>query len=272
MGALVCVFAAACGGNNGGAPDAPYADAHADGAVTFDAAQCVPAPANLKGRWRGEGNAKDSLGLYDGVAQGALAYDTGRFGQAFKLNGTDAAVKIDDGDALWPTGSFTVIAWVKPPNSGNYETIVGKNECGGACPTGATARVQLYIEDAGFPYLSVRSSATGAGLHAAVYGTAINDSAWHMVAGVRDVTGGQLLIYVDDKAPGTTAITGEALMPLSNTDGESDPMLIGAIYNDSATTLNEPSSALIDEVAVFDRALTAQELATLYTTAGGICP
>jgi len=271
--ALALVFGPACGGNNTNLVDASSIDAGGDANVAFDAASCVPAPAGLTGRWRGEGNTKDSLGAYDGVAQGGLTYGTGRFGMAFHFDGTDAAVSIDDGDALWPTGSFTVVAWVKPPNSGKYEAIVGKNECGGAtCPTGTSAHVELYIEDGGFPYLRVRTSETGAAYHSAVYGTAINDDQWHMVAGVRDVTGGNLLVYVDDKAPGMQAITGEALLPLKNTDGEIDPMLIGANTGDNGTKLVDLSSALIDEVAVFDRALTQQELATLYATVGGICP
>lgn len=270
VGILVCALFAACGGNKGGSPDARTGDGGADAAASFDAPPCIT-QTGLTGRWRGEGNANDSLGLYNGVAQGALTYDTGRFGQAFKLNGTDAYVSIDDGDALWPSGSFSVLAWVKLTNTGNYQAIVSKQECGSNCSAGASAQILLELEDGGMPFFRFRSGASGAGLHTVYGGSAIDDGTWHMVVGVRDVTGGMEYAYIDDKAPGTNAITGEALEALTNANGQSDPAVIGGYHEEDGTNIVDLNAGMIDEVAVIDRALTAQEIAAIYHAAGGIC-
>jgi len=231
---------------------------------------CASAPM-LRGMWRAEGNTNDSTGNYNGVAQGGLAYAAGKIGQAFQGNGTDAIVKIDDNEALWPTGDFSVLAWVKV-TSGSYQTILHKSDCWGTCPATARSQFLLYMEDSGLAYFRFQSGASGNASHEISAATNIGDGNWHLVVGVRDVVNGQQLIYVDDHAADTSAISGEALTALQNGDAESDPMVIGAYEAGGATTLNQFDSGLIDEVAVLHHALTAAEVLAIFNSPGGICP
>ena len=47
---------------------------------------------NLYAVYKAENNANDSLGTYNGTAQGGLTYTTGKSGNAFVFNGVNADI------------------------------------------------------------------------------------------------------------------------------------------------------------------------------------
>ena len=74
--------------------------------------------------------------------------------------------------------------------------------------------------------------------------------AWHHVAGVLDSRG--MLLYMDGQLPGRNAEPFRM--------GSACPLIIGANDNEPQRHFN----GLIDEVMVFRRALSAEEIADLY--------
>jgi hypothetical protein len=62
--------------------------------------------------YKGESNANDSLGAYNGTVQGGLTYGTGKSGNAFVGNGTTGYVKLPTGAFNSLTGDFSVSGWV----------------------------------------------------------------------------------------------------------------------------------------------------------------
>src|ERR1700751_5992950 len=78
---------------------------------------CVSAPAGMVAWWPGDGNANNLLiGGNNGTLEGSVTFTSGRVGQAFNLNGTNADVKITASPAL-NVGSgngFTIDAWINP--------------------------------------------------------------------------------------------------------------------------------------------------------------
>src|SRR5437764_1334327 len=132
------LFVAACG-SVAATPDAKPvvvdAPIGADAPPGIDAATCAPAPAGLAARWRGENNANDDQGLFNGTVNGNIAYTPGKHGSAFLLDGSTAYITADDGDTLWPTGSFSIEGWIKTGSAPAAAVAVWiKYGCGGtAC-------------------------------------------------------------------------------------------------------------------------------------------
>ena len=84
---------------------------------------CDPPPSGLVGWWRAEGDTTDSMGLNNGSAMGALAYDTGEVGQAFSLDGSSSYVFIPNSLFLNPPGSFSMDAWIYPAQDGDQKIL-----------------------------------------------------------------------------------------------------------------------------------------------------
>jgi hypothetical protein len=97
----------------------------------------------------------------------------------------------------------------------------------------------------------------------------INDGQWHHVAGVYDGT--NMFLYVDGTLDVSMPATG--LIPQN-----SDPVAIGANVQAYVPPCgcNEPGyffNGLIDEVSIYNRALTAQEIQAIYNAGiSGKCP
>ncbi len=71
-------------------------------------------PEGLLGLWKGEGNADDSFGGHHGAWTGPSAYGAGRSGRAFRFDGRGRAmIRIPDAPGLH-ADEFTVTAWIQP--------------------------------------------------------------------------------------------------------------------------------------------------------------
>ena len=72
--------------------------------------------------YNAENNTNDALNTYNGTEQGGLTYTTGKIGNAFIFNGTNAYVSLPN-DSLNFTGDFTISAWVYP-TAGTPQSIL----------------------------------------------------------------------------------------------------------------------------------------------------
>lgn len=61
--------------------------------------------------YKAESNANDSLGVYNGTAQGGLTYTTGKSGNAFTGNGTNAFVSMVNNSFNF-TGDYSISVWL----------------------------------------------------------------------------------------------------------------------------------------------------------------
>jgi hypothetical protein len=85
-----------------------------------------------------------------------------------------------------------------------------------------------------------------------------NDDDWHMVVGVRDQHAGTMSIYVDAVEVNETP---EGSRDLSN----AGDLNIGISYS-----LNAPFNGIIDDVRIYDRALSPNDVADLYASASPV--
>jgi alpha-tubulin suppressor-like RCC1 family protein len=212
---------------------------------------CTPPPAGIVSWWAGEGNANDSIGTNNGTLVNGAGFTNGEVGQAFSFNGTSSHVTIPDSPSLDSfTNNITVETWIKvnhlTPNS-DWEGIVTKGDYSWRLLATAGAKT-VYFGATGASPLDVTGSRN------------VNDGQWHHVAATYDGT--NMSLYVD----GTLDVSHPASGSIIQT---SDPVGLGYCAN---IPFNYSFDGLVDEVSLYNRALTASEIQAIYAAgSGGKC-
>jgi hypothetical protein len=246
VGWLAIVACAGCGRIG-------FADRDASSLDTIDGAPQGYALAILAdhpvGYWRlGEASgliARDASGNgFDGAYQGGVTL--GRPGAlandgdtAVSLDGTTGFVRIPNSPRLDSLTVASAEGWVRGGTSN------GDQEIWSAWDGGATGYQLIYNNGTAGVW-------SGNGIVNAP--TAITDTNWHHVAGVWDTTTGRL--YVD----GVLSATGAIQFTTTTLDNQIGTQCQGA----NSTTCNDYRTGDIDEVAVYDYALSAATIATHY--------
>ncbi len=154
---------------------------------------CIPPPSDLVAWWTGDGNALDYQGDNNGTAHGGVTFPTGKVGEAFGLNGTDAYVSVPNNDNFNPTGPFSVDVWI---NANSQQTsaqslIIDKSH-GFTDSTGWA----IQTNPDGTAYFFYGTGGSGSNdFHGSSTQASILDGQWHHLAGVW--TGTEIMIYED---------------------------------------------------------------------------
>ncbi|MFT4297507.1 MAG: LamG domain-containing protein [Micropruina sp.] len=223
-------------------------------------AALVRSTAKVAHLWRlGEttgARAVDSVGDAHGENVGEV---TGQAGALNEPNGSyrgTATGKVTTSDAEKAPTSVTVEAWVKTTSTRGGR-IVGFGHNSASTARGGRTDRQLYLDDSGRPHFMINDGSVRT-----VGGeTAINDDQWHHVVGTVDRQGLQLFVdgvrvARDQRYYKTKAYLGYWRIGADQTAGlasrPSDQGLVG----------------LIDEVAVYNRALSLTEIQARIVTSG----
>ncbi len=161
---------------------------------------------------------------------------SGRYGNAVSFNGTSSRVA---GPTFTLPQTFTILAWIHNPSNQLYETVVsvGQNR-------------DLYLENGQVVF-------EGGGTLRR-FGQAIPNGAWHHVAVVATET--ETLAYLDGEPLGTSA-AGVA-------DEFTGVLQVGSF--NWFGTWGDFFSGTLDEVRIYDRALTIPEVQMEMNAAGGV--
>ncbi len=207
------------------------------------------APAGLVGWWPGDGDPQDLVAGNHGAGQGGVFYSAAQVGQGFTFNSDDDRVVISHRTPFNPVSpGFSLHFWVKGGQSQPQSicALVEKSH-GFSDNTGwafqavaASGLVAINIGDGSSSWPGVQST------------NDVLDNQWHHVAGVWDGTAVRL--YVDAVPQGTSALTG----PANNTRAVN----LGFAWGGG--TAQRFFRGQIDEVAIYNRALSSTELASLW--------
>lgn len=191
------------------------------------------------------------------VGQTGLAAQFVRVPAGGGLRTLDGAPELDAG-----LGNFAIAAWVRFFSaSGGRRAIVDKH----GPDVGSGGGYSLMLEDS---YLRLQMTAAGMPRSAASFWVAnrtrIDDGRWHHVAAVVDRTAQVPELYVDGKLE----TLGTRRGPMINGSISSgSPLNVGAFSNEPSDTIGA-----LDEVAIFNSALTATEVQSLFDAAAtGFC-
>ena len=223
---------------------------------------CLPVPAGLVAWWRGNGNANDAIGANNGHFAGA--YADGKVDSAFVITSTDY-VSVPSADAL-NLAAVSVEVWFRRDTTlAAYDPIVkkageGSASCEGCSPSlmadgyslefGETSQVHFYVYTAGAP------PSAPPGWHSSP-GKVVVDGSWVHAVGVYDGSS-QLGLYINGAPVGFSAANG----PIT---ASGNPLMFG---RDPSNPTTRAFNGLIDEVSLYNRALTATEVQALYAAGG----
>ncbi|MES9943324.1 MAG: DUF4347 domain-containing protein, partial [Candidatus Thiodiazotropha sp.] len=216
----------------------------------------------LQGHWAFDANAADSSGNnYHGTLTNGASIDTNVAtnivgGGKLSVDGINDYADLSSHIAGFSgLGQGTVAAWVNTTSSAAQYifSIYDRSLSSDANIGMINGEFYYYAQNWGEGILlNVQAN------------TPINDGAWHHVAVTVDGSGNSL--YVDG-----VQMTGAAITYLNGTSATSaffndvdfiDDMQIGSI-DDTMTGIVNPTNGFIDEVRVYDRALTAADMAEL---------
>ncbi len=219
--------------------------------ITFTGAgtSVVPASAasNLISHWSADGDATDSQGNNSGTLENGAGFAPGEIGQAFNFQ-NGSYVNAGTSASLAPA-TITVEYWIygRSVNS-DYTQPISR---WGHNTSSPDSWIFDYAPNDDFYFSVVNTSGTqaNAGTTAPL---ALN--AWHFIAGTYNGT--TVSLYVDGQLAGTAALTG-AIQNNSSTTS------IGTKFADGTTHYS--FNGLVDDVGIYNRALTPSELSSIYT-------
>jgi hypothetical protein len=193
--------------------------------------------------------AQSAIGTgLNGTLNGATWTTQGRFGSALQFDGVNDWVTVNDANALDLTTGMTLEAWVYPTASGAaWRNVLIKERAGGEA-------YNLYANTpSSVPTVYViRADQTGTPLNA--NGTAgLPLNSWSHLAATHDGT--TLRLYVNGVQVGTRAVSGALLTST------------GALRIGGNSVWGEFFQGRIDEVRIYNRALSAAEIQTDMATA-----
>ncbi|HZI33848.1 MAG TPA: LamG domain-containing protein, partial [Candidatus Binatia bacterium] len=214
---------------------------------------CTPPPSGLVGWWKGDGSAMDSVSANNGTLVHA-AYTNGVVGEAFSFDpesypyGTYTGVQVADKPAYALTNSLTIEGWVRPRGDGYVIFFRGDHRPGmDPYALSMQANNQLVFEI---------TDATG---NNETLRTVVPYQQWTHVAATLDGSTGLMRIYTNGLL--ATQITTDvrpfgALLP-----DQSPGIGIGNV-NDGGN--NFPFYGDIDEISLYNRALSQSEVQAIY--------
>jgi len=207
---------------------------------------------SLYAAYKAESNADDSLGVYNGTAQGGLTYGTGVSGSDFVFNGTNAYVSLAN-NSLNFTTDFSVSAWINLANITGTKVIIGNLL---QTPITRGWRFEVSADTLGL-YIFDASSNTF--LQAG--GSPLSASTWYHVVFTR-LGSTRTRIYVN----GSSSISNsDTRNPVNDTTMYTT---IG-VNQFGSSNFSGYFNGSIDEVYVWNREITADEVTELYNSGSG---
>jgi uncharacterized repeat protein (TIGR03803 family) len=210
--------------------------------TTLTVLSCDPPPAGMVAWWTGDSNANDVFDRVNGSLEDGATNAPGLVDGAFFLP-PGGYVSVPDSPVLDMTSTITVEAWINQQSQlGPYDPVVKKAGAGGG----------YSMEFAGTGVVAFWVYINGVGWQGTSGGSVVTNQ-WTHLAGSYDGTA--LRIFVNGVQVNSGGLSG-ALLPSSS------PLNLG---RDPSNT-NRLFDGFIDEVSIYDRALSSNEIAAIYAS------
>jgi hypothetical protein len=196
--------------------------------------------------------AYDALGNYNGTNNGATVNQSGKIGKAYSFDGTNDYVQIGDADLFdINNNNFSINLWINPSSWTGTMGIVSKS-----VDIGSSKGWVLY-RDSVSNKLEFRLN-DGSMKKATFTSSSISSGSWKMISIVYSDTNGNVILYEDGSYVQTVSISaGDCRTTADITLGFAD-------------SWNAYFPGLIDEVGMWNRALSSTEVGELYNSGYGL--
>lgn len=202
--------------------------------------------------------AYDALENYNGTNNGATVNQAGKIGKAYDFDGVTDYVS---SAAPISFGAFSISAWVKADNLNNFRTVYGGRYNSSGNPL---VQLRFYNSKIGIEMRSNTNSGTGTGYLNTYGSTTLSTGTWYYVILTYDDSGA-VKIYLDGDTSTpevSTTYSGGTWSNINEWHIGDGPGLLGSDENFFDGT--------IDEVGVWNRALSSTEVAELYNSGTGL--
>lgn len=225
-----------------------------------------PLLTGLYAVYKAESNANDSLGTYNGTAQGGLTYTTGKSGNAFTFNGSTSRIDLPTASFNSLTTDFSVSAWTLfPTGYAGVDAIPIFNNMSATSWFFAAGGFWITIFGDVIQFRIGDKSTTSILTYATAFSMGYNT--FFHIAVTR--SNGRSRIYLNGTL---VASNTDALNPVYYTSGvNTTTPTIGAIKmpNGVQDGYYAPLNTKIDELNVWNKELTATEVTQLYNSGTG---
>ncbi len=217
-----------------------YAVARLGGAFRPAASGDIELQKGLVGHWKFDGDAKDATPFANNGTVTAATLTTDKKAQtnrAYSFDGSTAYMSMGSASSLNTGTTISVSAWFYPTSNAVYQPIVSK------VPAGFATGWEM-ANSSGVYRVTLRNSTLN------IQTTAVSLNQWHLITFTYDGT--TLTLYADGVSVGST--TGSA-----TPDSAANFMVATR-----AADISNKFSGSIDDVRMYNRAISATEVAALY--------
>ena len=190
--------------------------------------------------------AMDASGVNVGTLTNGPVWTTGQVGNAVQFDGVDDRVVIPNNANLNPTSQISIDYWVNAPSYTSYGQMISKvySSQWGVMWYGGTGKIRCDI-----------APLVGYGLPLGEFfsNTVLSLNQWHHVVCTYD--GANVKIYIDGALDKTSASVSGNIYTSTN------PLVLGEL-NPTGTAM--PFKGMMDEVQIYNRALSASEIQHQY--------
>ena len=214
-----------------------------------------PLPSDgLVAWWQGEGNANDAVGGNHGTLAGQVKFAPGKVGQAFKLNGRNAYVNLGTSLDVPSWHDYAISLWFRHDGGGTAANGYGQKIIDKTVFFHDFYLAVFTPSDPPNPYVGDLNFVTYEGGSDAMVDGAhdYRDNTWHHVAINKAGSSGEM--WVD----GVLVDTSTTVKTVSSFG----PLLLGYSLSSDGYQ-RQHFSGKIDDVGIYNRALTAVEIAKI---------
>ena len=226
-------------------------------------------PPGLVALWSGEGDGKDSAGSND-LELTDISFADGQVSRAFVMNGFSSCMKLADSGNFNPGANgdgLTISVWIKPSNVTGFHPILEWNPID---KMPGQIGVQLWIGNVPGSHGVLAAHLVGQENESSAF------ASHSLISRPRTVTSGsfQLVTATYDKATGAGILYLNGAVVARGQWGRFNPLTTGDFWvsrrptdHPGDWTYNAFFSGLMDEIAIYNRALSAEEIQSIYTVA-----
>ncbi|HUR45824.1 MAG TPA: LamG-like jellyroll fold domain-containing protein, partial [Candidatus Saccharimonadales bacterium] len=201
--------------------------------------------------WPGENSADDVIGNHNGTTPYGIAYAPGKSGQAFDFNGSNSRVFVPDSPDFVPTNGFTIEGWFNARQATDAVIAMRGDDRGGM---DSWIIKMLNSGDLAFQIYDDQNNYT------LIY-TPVQTGQWRHFAATFDSASGNMKLYTN----GVVAVQNSTPMrPIGAYPPSWNPGI--GIGNQSGTINHASFDGLIDDLALYSRALSAAEIQSIYNS------
>jgi len=184
----------------------------------------------------------DSVGNNHGKVYGATFVGSGRIGHGFEFDGVDDYITADSVTADLENKNMTALFWMKSSEVSGTSFFISFHDNSGSN--------KLLIGHNLNNKLSIHNGASWAGTSS----VPVIDNTWHFIAVVFDTSADNIDVYIDGNYDFSTSCSNDFV--------STDRFTIGMEWD--ASTPSDFYEGLIDEILIFNRLLSAEEIQAYY--------